>query len=193
MMTVRKVQAAKANLVIAFIFALLLSIIPNFAQDSLPFFTPVTGEITVGATQAWTFSAGAGAFISILVEATTEGFDPFLQILNADGEEVIANDDLYYPANRNALLEGITIPRTGQYQVIVSGFAGSVGTYQLIMTPGYSVVLARDPFDEIGNWQTQSDVLDVSVSRGELVLSLEGIGEVGIASEDTAALPVDLY
>ncbi|MBC7872134.1 MAG: hypothetical protein H7Y09_14910 [Chitinophagaceae bacterium] len=61
------------------------------------------------------------------------------------------------------------------------------------MTPGYSVVLARDPFDEIGNWQTQSDVLDVSVSRGELVLSLEGIGEVGIASDDTASLPVELY
>ncbi len=193
MMVVRKLQALKAKLCMIFVFTLVLSVVPTFAQDALPFFTPVTGEITIGATQAWTFSAGAGAFISVFVEATTEGFDPFLQLLNSDSEEVISNDDLYYPGNRNALLEGITIPRTGQYQVIVSGFAGSVGTYQLTMTPGYSVVLARDSFDEIGNWQAQSDSLNVRVSGGELALLLEGIGEVGIASADAGSLPEDFY
>lgn len=145
-------------------------------------YIPAAGQITSDTpAQVWTFSAQAESAVSIVVEATAREFDPTLQILDPDGRELLANDDYNYPATRDALLEAVTIPRMGTYQVVVSGFNNSTGTYRLTMTPGYSRTAARDVFDGAGNWQTVNETGTLSFADGAVQFSTEGVQQTGVA------------
>lgn len=173
---------------VALLVIILFSSSISHAQDSgtsptpLQPYVPAAGQITSDApAQVWTFYAQAESPVSIVVEATAREFDPTLQILDPEGRVLLANDDYNYPATRDSLVEAITIPRMGTYQVVVRGFNNSTGTYRLTMTPGYSRVAARDVFDTTGNWQIVNDTGALVFADGAAQLSAEGIQQTGLA------------
>lgn len=163
------------------------------AQDSnsLTYFMPQSGTLTPSqALQSWSFNALANEVVSIYVEATSANLDPFIQIIDAEGREIIQNDDYDYPNNRDALLEAITLPRTGIYEVVVSGFDGSTGDYEITLTAGYADIITQDTFDD-STWQTTGDVT-AEVTDDALVMSSEGV-QVGGMAQDISSANLDNF
>ncbi|MCL4253887.1 MAG: hypothetical protein KJ043_08915 [Anaerolineae bacterium] len=140
--------------------------------------TPVDGDITIpNQEQTWTFFGGQSMVVSLRV--IPEGnFDPVVILRDANGNELIRNDDYDYPNRRDALLEAITLPRLGDYQVAVTGYEGSIGTFTLTMLVGYADFSLDERFTSFGDWQadnlTSADAVD-----GILTMQVDGIAEVG--------------
>ncbi len=149
------------------------------AQDRVEINTPVQGIVAPGSSQSWTFNAQAGQVLSFLVEAIEDEFDPIVTLSDRSGRVLISNDDYAYPETRDALLEAITLARTEPYTVTVSGFAGSGGTYQLIVTPGFA---QRQQLEgqQASKWQSTSP--DLTVRRASDAVELRYNGVAGVAA-----------
>jgi hypothetical protein len=172
----------------------LLSIQRAAAQtQQLEFLVPVTGTIEAGAEQSWTFQADSGEPISIKVEATSGEIDPAVTITNSAGMELISNDDFDYPDNQNALLEAITIPRTGIYTVSVSGVNDTAGEYILTVLPGYSQVERSENFNGDLTWETATNNTQLEGADGKLSLVVTGSRQTGLASAPDSDLPQTYY
>lgn len=171
----------------------LMFTLSSYAQDDpvLEFFTPQSGTITPSqATQGWSFDALANEVVSVHVRATSTDFDPLVQIVDIDGRVIISNDDYDYPNTRDALLEAITLPRTGTYQAVVSGFDGSTGDYEIILTAGYADVITNDGFDD-STWQTIGDA-SAEQLNSTLIMRSEGV-EVGGITQDMSSANLDNF
>ncbi|GEM_PF-343397 len=168
---------------------------PAAAQASSTITPPIEVESTLVAntTDSYTFNAPLGAVLSFSVRATDPTFDPVLTILDSQGREVIANDDYNYPESGNALLEAITIPRTGTYSVQVSGFEGSGGAYSLRAYPGYSEIAALDSFDRIGGLAILNDTVTASVINGVVDLAYQGVRGTGAVIYEYVDPIADFY
>lgn len=149
------------------------------AQDRLEINAPVQGTVVPGGSQSWTFNAQAGQVVSFLVEALDDDFDPIVTLSDRSGRALISNDDYAYPETRDALLEAITLARTEPYLVTVSGFAGSGGTYQLTVTPGFT---QRQPLEGLQADEWQSTSPDLTVRRAGDAVELRYNGAAGVAS-----------
>src|SRR5262249_49594788 len=119
--------------------------------------------------------------------------DPGFRVSNSSNATLISNDDYDYPANQDALLESITIPRTDSYTVTVYGVGSTSGEYQLTMTSGFSQVADSDNFNGDLQWQKVNDPLTVSADNGQLALSLSGINLSGVAVNPKAKTATDYY
>jgi hypothetical protein len=184
----------KLRLIPITIIVLLMSISTASAQDTLTFATPVNGSLNAGESQSWTFNARDGEVLSFIVQAANESLDPILTISSSDGTTLISNDDYDYPASKNALIEAITLPRTGNYTAVVSAFGTTSGDYTLTMLPGYAEVAGSENFNGDNSWQTADDsTLDTTTIDGQLALTLAGIGSEGIASNADLSASQDYF
>jgi hypothetical protein len=173
---------------------LLMTISTATAQDTLTFGTPVNGSLSAGESQSWTFNAHDGELISFIVQAANDSLDPILTLSSSDGTTLISNDDYDYPTSKNALLEAITLPRTGTYTASVSAFGSTRGDYTLTMLPGYAEVSASENFNGDNSWQTTDDSeLETTTADGQLSLALTGIGVEGVANDPSQAEASDYY
>lgn len=188
-----RLRSAVRAALLVFLFSV-LSALHVAAQQSVTLLSPVDGELTSARpVQTWAFSTGLNTVVSIYVEATAESLDPTVRVLDQSGAEVIANDDAAYPTALNALLEAITLPRPGQYQIVVSGYGGSLGTYRLTVSPGYAALSVQEAFGTVDDWEAASDDLDVSATGGQMTLALDGIGLRGAALLQERSSPADFY
>jgi len=161
--------------------------------NTLELLTPVEGRVASGEAQSWLFNAANGQVLSFFVKDISGGFDPIVSIANTAGNELIRNDDYNYPSNGDALLEAITIPRTGAYSVTVSGFNGEAGAYRLTMLPGFSQEERRENFDGILPWEALTEPLDVAAGAGSISLSLAGTRLRGIAVNPDVKTPANYF
>ena len=154
--------------------------------------TLVEGSINAaGEESVWTFFAIRDDVRTLRVEAVSEGFDPVLT-LRTDGRVIIANDDYAPPENHNALLEAITIPRTGVYEVVVTGFGASTGDFTLTMLPGYANAVLDERFATPGSW-TPENVSSVTVADGVLTAIQQGIRQRGFIFDGENRTYSDYY
>ena len=186
-MDARKLKIAT----LAAVFILLTLAIPTHAQTDLPLLTPVEGEIALGLTNQWTFSAVSGAVLSFAVEAEDD-LDPAMVLTDSSGRAVLSSDDYNYPDSLNPLLEAVTMPRTDTYTLTVAGYNNTAGTYQLTMLPGYGVSAYSDDFTTT-QWQTLGPTLTAQRSNGALSLSSSGGGQAAAFSSATDATFGDFY
>ncbi len=105
----------------------------------------VTGEITDAAYyQDWTFEGAQGDVVTITMVDTSpsDDLDPYLYLLDADGNELASNDDADDPlvGFLNAQIVGFTLPYSGPYTIRATrfgeGFGSSVGSYELRLETG---------------------------------------------------------
>lgn len=159
---------------------------------NLPLNTPVEGQIDfAGASETWTFYAVREAAYSLRVEADASELDPVVEVRGSAGT-LISNDDYAYPQSADALLEAITIPQTGIYEVVVSGFGESTGAYRLTLLPGYAQIALDERFATLQDWQTEN-VGTVDVADGVATISLEGIQQRGVLIHEMPALRDTFY
>ena len=174
-----------ANRIAIFVLVLLVtSVIAGQEQTPLTINNPQVGEITLqDQSNTYAFTALGGDVFSFRVEAIGE-FDPIMRLYNSDGRLIIANDDYNRESSRDALLEAITIPQTGEYIVEVSGYEESTGGYTLTMLPGYSLLSLDERFVNLDAWTTQ-DGAEANFDPGQPVLQIEGISQTGYLLHNT--------
>lgn len=108
------------------------------ASGTVDFDETTVGELTEQAqTGGFTFIGTAGDVITIALDSTA--FDPKVQLVAPDGS-VIAEDDDSGP-DLNALIREYTLPRDGEYTIVVDGFRGAAGNRQLLGQ--FSLTLSR--------------------------------------------------
>jgi hypothetical protein len=177
-------------------FAALLIIMPFSAvlvqaQDAP--LTPnqtVTGRVPQNGSSTWRFQAYSGGVMSFLVEGI-DGFDPILTLSDASGRELTGSDDFDYPNSLDALLEAVTLPRTGTYMVAISGYGGSGGGYRLTMMPGYARSL---PISAEDRWQSASPALAVETGADGVRMALQNTTAATALAYNAALAPlVDFY
>ena len=144
------------------------------AQVDLALFTPVSGSISAGDSETWTFNAADGAMLSFVVEATSGDLDPVLTIASSSGSFTITNDDFAYPDSRDALIEGMTVPSTGSYTATVSGFDDTSGDYQLTMLAGFSDLVYHEDFEDETRWQAINDDAGIIFGDNRMALVVSG-------------------
>jgi hypothetical protein len=174
---------------------LLIGTIPASAQTgdtALELFTPVEGRVAVDQTESWSFDAVNGQVLSFFVKDISGGFDPVITI-SSGGTPLISNDDYNYPSNGDALLEAVTIPRTGTYTASVAGFQGEDGAYRLTMLPGFSALDVEENFNGNLTWRALADPVEVDAVDGKLSLSLQGTRLRGIAINPRETAPPNYY
>lgn len=166
------------------------------AQQALQPNTPVSGDLSAGASDTWSFSVRDGAMLSFYVEATDETLDPMLSIRSSTGELLLSHDDIAYPDNSNALIEAFSAPRSGNYEVLVSAHGQSSGAYELKMTNGFAELVLADNFTSISNWSLSPDSNEeaiLSAQNGRLALELAGIQQTATAINPSASTGPDFY
>lgn len=95
----------------------------------------IEGSINDAVTSVrYSFEASAGESVTIRMETTSGGLDPFLSLYD-DNDTLIARNDDLEAGNRNSLI-AITLSQAGTYTIDASRFgqAGGVGTFRLSLS-----------------------------------------------------------
>lgn len=162
----------------AFLFftAFVLSLAPVHAQDdaTLILFEPVTGTLASGQTAQWTFTAASGAMLSLHARTLSGDLDPMIAVEDGGGDVIMSNDDYNAPDSHDALLEGVTLPDTGTYTVVVSAFGETSGEYELTLLPGFAAVEYREQFADPALWTGTSDAVEQIFGNNRMALTLSG-------------------
>ncbi|MDX2163063.1 MAG: PPC domain-containing protein [bacterium] len=152
---------------------------PVLAQETmLTIPEEVTGTITAaGQINTYTFSASAGGIVSIFAHGE-DSFDPVIALADGSGRTLLVSDDYRYPDTRDALLEAVTLPRTGTYSIQVSGYGSSTGGYRLRLAPGFAQINAEETFATSQGWELDGTLSGI-VRSERLAASVSGVRAFG--------------
>lgn len=161
-------------------FCLTISTVTAQTDNTLRANLPAEGTISDETPSlSWRFYGWQDQMLSFRVRAVSPTLDPVLTIRNADGQRIIGNDDYNYPDSRDSLVEGITIPRSGEYEVIVSSFGETTGDFVLTMLPGYATFLLDERFVTVGDW-TPHNLTSYRVQDGVAAIEADGVAQTGL-------------
>jgi len=123
---------AMSKLLVLFLWAWLsLSLVQAQQDAALILGLPDEGLLESGQVRAYSFNALAGSVVSFSATGTDNRLDPVLVLLNAQGQELVRNDDAALQRGTEAIIEGFVLPSSGSYRLLLSGFGGSSGPYLL--------------------------------------------------------------
>ncbi|MDX2159937.1 MAG: hypothetical protein SF162_01305 [bacterium] len=98
------------------------------------------GEFGSGESFETTFEGTQGDVVSITARATDNNLDTVLELVGPDGDIAAENDDHGTSdtvlARYDSRIERFELPETGTYTVVVRGFAGGGGTFELTIQRG---------------------------------------------------------
>ncbi|MBI1258280.1 MAG: hypothetical protein GC204_12475 [Chloroflexi bacterium] len=109
----------------------------NRVATGAPYGSPIEqvdlGSLTSGETYSYNFDAEEGDWVTITVRTLTNGFDPYVSLLDGDGTVLLNNDDngsgygdyAYY----DSLIRNYYISSSGSYTIEVTGVNGSSGSF----------------------------------------------------------------
>lgn len=159
---------------------------------------PGAGDISYGDTiegsldespagEAITFAGSEGDVVTITL--TSEDFDPFLVLLDEDGEEIAVDDD--GAGDLNAQIRGFELPTDGIYTIIVTSFANRssgtpiTGDYTLSLQLGDEVVTEPDTTEIAYGDTVEADLTEDLAERRYTFAGTEGDAiEITLSSDD---------
>jgi Bacterial pre-peptidase C-terminal domain len=114
-------------------FTLTLDRVATGAPYGKPVDQVELGSIAAGETYSYTFDVSEGDWVTITVRTLTDGFDPYLTLLDQDGTVLLNNDDngssfgeyAYY----DSLIRNYYVPANGSYTVEVTGVSDGGGSF----------------------------------------------------------------
>ncbi len=110
---------------------------------TLLFDQPLDGTISSSADRDhYVLSGVAGDQVTIVLTRTSGTLDPFLELSDPAGVNVVVNDN--GAADNNALINGYTLLQTGRYLIVARGVGGT-GEYRLHSVAAQPVVLNPSP------------------------------------------------
>ncbi len=143
----------------------------------------INGEIAADGAAVWTFLGVAGETIDIIVEPTDDQLDVVVDVVDADGNSIIGGelDDAFDLEE----VRGLSLPSSGEFSIVLRGFAGSGGPYQLtIMEAGTAV--APPPLPPGGSTIAYGNTVPGSIT-GDAGVSWSFAGSAGDFVNVTAA------
>jgi hypothetical protein len=109
---------------------------PQFGGGGrLAFGEQITGNLPAGARHNWTFRATAGQVATVIVTPLEQQLDVILGLLGPDAQPVVRPLDEGFSGDPE-LLVGVTLPITGEYTIVVYGFADHGGRYTVSLDEG---------------------------------------------------------
>ncbi len=99
----------------------------NFSED-------ITAELTENGEHIWLFEGTAGQDVSIVLSSLDDQLDLILEVRGPDGRELALLDEGF--AGDAEVLTALELTVTGDYVVLVRGFAGHGGAYSLYLDEG---------------------------------------------------------
>jgi len=162
------------------------------AATAISFNTEVTGEVTdENPENVWQFSGLRDQMVSIVVDGEGD-FDPIVTLRLSGGVDVITNDDIAYPDTRDAILDGISLPRQSQYDIVVTGYGGSTGEYSLMLLPGYADLAISDGASDLDDWKVD-ETLTTSIVDSGIEANVTGVQVVANLLYDSQELGRSYY
>lgn len=113
-------------------------------QGNLDIDETYDGQVTSRDGDLWSFSGSVGDQISITVDGVNS-FDTMVDLFDPNGTLLISDDDS--GSGYNSLINGYTLPYSGDFTVVVSGYGGARGAYSITLTEGVAVVQSSIPVD----------------------------------------------
>jgi hypothetical protein len=96
----------------------LVEISEHLAARPITYGETVEDKLHYSLPDRWTFDGAAGDLVKIHLESAT--FDALLELRDADGMLLTANDDA--GSGTNALINEFSLPQTGTYTIVVTSF-----------------------------------------------------------------------
>jgi len=94
----------------------------------------IFSELPESGEHLWAFEGTAGQAVTMILTSLTDQLDVILEFRGPDGSELILLDEGF--AGDPELLTGFEISVTGEYVILVRGFAGHGGPYTLSLDEG---------------------------------------------------------
>ncbi len=94
----------------------------------------ITTELSENSDHIWVFFGTAGQDISIILTSLDDQLDVILEVRGPDGRQIMVLDEGF--AGDSEVLTGLPISVTGDYVIVVRGFAGRGGSYSLYLDEG---------------------------------------------------------
>lgn len=99
----------------------------NFSED-------ITAELAEDGEHIWLFEGTAGQDVSIVLSSLDDQLDVILEVRGPDDRELALLDEGF--AGDTEVLTGLELSVTGDYVILVRGFAGHGGAYSLYLDEG---------------------------------------------------------
>ena len=142
----------------------LTSFVPQPAQP-IGWGQSIAGTLDVGTTREFRFTGEQGMVLEAGLLADEEsGFDPYLQLLGADGAELLSDDD--GGEGLNARLRYL-MPDAGPFTIVASGYGEGGGAFTLRMAERREPI-AQLPQQVIGLADTATGRLGLGYANGGL-------------------------
>lgn len=98
---------------------------------TIDFGQSLTGNLTAGQNDLWTFTGSAGQTVTIAQDSAQ--IDAYLELLGPAGQGIASNDD--GGVGLNALIANFELPEDGTYTIVACSFwTSDAGEYQLTLT-----------------------------------------------------------
>jgi len=123
----------------------------------------ITGEISnSNYSRIYTFAGTEGQVVTVTMRADIGNLDPYLILIDPNGEPISRNDD-GVGMGFNSSLNNVTLPTTGNYKIVATRFQPvtgvTAGTFQLALTEGSGVSESLFSVKPIGLGDSVSDEL----------------------------------
>ncbi len=105
-----------------------------------------TSEIDENSEHTWIFEGTAGKSVTIIVTSLNDQLDVILELYDPLGRELLSMDEGF--AGDAEVLTGFELSVTGEYNIVVRGFAGHGGIYGLSLDEGAE---STENFYDAGN------------------------------------------
>ncbi len=163
-----------------------------------------TGAVTADGPSTWEFIGLEGEVIDIIVRPLADDFDAILDVLDESGNSILEFEiDESFGVEE---LRGFTLPASGNFFIVISGFADSVGDYELTLAEAgtltgaegvisYGETLSGSVISEDGStWSfsgTEGDFVDITVVPfNEFDLVVDVLDSSGLSILDES--PIDV-
>lgn len=90
----------------------------------------VAGSVVDDAGSSWEFIGLEGEVVDITVVPSSDDFDVVVDVVDLDGNSILPDGEVDEAFGTEAIL-GLEIPTTSTFYVVVRGFAGDTGDYEL--------------------------------------------------------------
>lgn len=98
---------------------------------TIDFGQSLTGNLTAGQNDLWTFTGSAGQMVTIAQDSSE--IDAYLELLGPAGQGIASNDD--GGVGLNALIANFELPEDGTYTIVACSFwTSDEGEYQLTLS-----------------------------------------------------------
>ena len=141
----------------------------------------VSGEIdAAGEMATWRFSGSEGDVVALALEPAGD-FDAILDLQDSTGASILIGEERDYSFDAEYAI--VSLPGDGEYSIVVKGFEGSTGSYELAVNGAAgSVVSASDTLAEGDN--EEGHAFPFTAPAGEVVgIVVEPEGDLDVVVE----------